>query len=339
MQPTLSKISNPAIQLQQLRIKHSRIDEVLTEVDTLIYPGNQDSILVIGPTGVGKTMLAKHMRDSAIQAAANEMQADAGHIPAVYVEAPSSGEKEFSWRLFFLRILSQLEGDLHLPKVHYGIDTASGRLVKPPGRTNNSLAALRTSVERALKERGTRFLVIDEAAHIIRQSSNQRLCVQLDTLKSLTNACGTQIVLVGSYDLYPLVSLSAQLARRLHVLHFERYRLDSDTDIRAFRACIRSFERTLPDLWEGKLLPHADALQENTLGCIGTLSSVLTRAAMLAQQAGKWSDEILRRALLTEAQHKQILSETLDGEMAINPSLTRTFAEVKPKQFDKRSAA
>ncbi|NHQ84851.1 AAA family ATPase [Iodobacter sp. HSC-16F04] len=339
MQPTLSKISNPAIQLQQLRIKHSRIDEVLTELDTLIYPGNQDSILVIGPTGVGKTMLAKHMRDSAVQAAVNEMQADAGHIPAVYVEAPSSGEKEFSWRLFFQRILAQLEGELNLPKVHYGIDTASGRFVKPRGQSNNSLAALRTSVERALKERGTRFLVIDEAAHIIRQSSNQRLCVQLDTLKSLTNACGTQIVLVGSYDLYPLVSLSAQLARRLHVLHFERYRLDSDTDIRAFRACIRSFERTLPDLWEGKLLLHADALQENTLGCIGTLSSVLTRAAMLAQQAGKWSDEVLRRALLTDAQHKQILSETLDGEMAINPSLTRTFAEEKPKQFGKRSAA
>jgi hypothetical protein len=261
-----------------------------------------------------------------------------GIYTAVYVEAPASGEKEFSWRLFFQRILAQLDGELDLPKVAYGIEPESGRMRKPRGQPN-TLAALRTAVEKALKERSTRFLVVDEAAHIIRQSSNQRLCVQLDTLKSLTNACGTQIVLVGSYDLYPLVSLSAQLARRLHVLHFERYRLDSDTDIRAFRACIRSFERTLPDLWEGKLLPHADALQENTLGCIGTLSSVLTRAAMLAQQAGKWSDEVLRRALLTEAQHKQILSETLDGEMAINPSLTRTFAEEKPKQFGKRSAA
>lgn len=338
MQPTISKINNIAVPLQQLRIKHSRIDEVLAELESLIYPGNKDSILVIGPTGVGKTMLAKHMCDSAFQAAADEMQLDAGYIPAVYVEAPASGEKEFSWRLLFQRILAQLDGGLDLPKVAYGIEPKSGRMLKPRGQPN-TLAGLRTAVVSALKKRGTHFLVIDEAAHIIRQTSNDRLQVQFDTLKSIANESGTQMVYVGSYDSYPLVSLAAPLSRRTHVLHFDRYRKDSESDIRAFRACIRSFERTLPDLWDGKLLPHADALQENTVGCVGTLSSILTRAAVLAQHAGKWSDDVLRRALLTEAQHKQILSETLDGEIAINPSLTRTLAEAKPKQLGKRSVA
>jgi len=93
----------------------------------------------------------------------------------------------------------------------------------------NSLAALRSAVGRGLSERETGFLVIDEAAHIIRQTRGTgKLEIQLDTLKSLANEgkTKTQMVLIGSYDLYRLMSLSGQLARRTHVLHFERYRDD-----------------------------------------------------------------------------------------------------------------
>lgn len=322
----LSTVAASAENLLSLRIKHTRIAQVMNELNTLIYPGSQDSILLVcGPSGVGKSTLARHMVDAALQDAAGQMEADAGLIPAVYVEAPASGESDFSWRLFYQRILAQLEGDLHVPRAAFGIDTETGRLVRPRGASGNSLAALRTAVERSLRARGTRFLVIDEAAHIIRQTRRNRLEIQLDTLKSLANECGTQMVLVGSYDLYQLVSLSGQLARRTHVLHFERYRQDQDTDLRAFRACVQKFQDRLPELWGQQLLPHADALQDNTLGCIGTLSAVLTRAAVLAQQAGGWSLDALRRALLTEAQRKQILEEILEGEAAINPSLTRTM--------------
>lgn len=214
-----------------------------------------------------------------MEIAMHEMAADPGLIPAVYVEAPASGENDFSWRLLYQRILARLEGELGAPKAAFGIDAATGKLVRPHGAAGNSLAALRTAVERALRARGTRVLVIDEAAHIIRQTRRNRLEIQLDTLKSLANECGVQIVLVGAYDLYQLVSLSGQLARRTHVLHFERYREDQESDLRAFRACVLKFQDALPNLWGKELLQHAAALHENTLGCIGTLSAILARAS------------------------------------------------------------
>lgn len=342
--PTLSLSSLPDSpeKLHELRIKHTRIGQIMGELETLIYPESQDSILLVcGPSGVGKSTLARHMVDQTLKNTSAQMDSDAGLIPAVYVEAPSSGENDFSWRLFYQRILHQLEGELSMPKADYGIDASTGRMIRPRGASGNSLAALRTAVERGLRARGTRFLVIDEAAHIIRQTRRNRLEIQLDTLKSLANECGTQMILVGSYDLYQLVSLSGQLARRTHVLHFERYRQDNEADLRAFQACVKKFQDALPHLWGQQLEQHTAALLENTLGCVGTLSAVLTRAAMLAQQDKRWTVDALRRALLTEAQRKQILEEIIDGESAINPGLTRTMprAQNRPVGRQARSVA
>ena len=314
---TLIAIPESPRRLSEMRIRHPRVMLLKDELSTLIYEGSQDSILLVcGPTGVGKTTLAEIMVESAIKESESLMNIDAGIIPAIYVEAPSSGETEFSWRLFYHRILAQLEGSFSMPKTAYRVDATTNQMVKPGGASSNTLSALRLAVGRAMRERKTKFLVIDEAAHIIRQTRQMQR--QLDTLKSLANECEAQIILIGSYDLYQLVSLSAQLARRTHVLHFERYRQDRPEDENAFHACVKKFQSQLQNLWGEQLMPHANALQDNVLGCIGTLNTVLTRAAMLAGKDGKWSVEALRRALLTNAQRDRILSEILEGETAIN---------------------
>lgn len=329
---TLIAIPESPTRLSQMRIRHPRVMDMKDELSTLIYEGSQDSILLVcGPTGVGKTTLAEIMVESAIQESKSLMDRDAGIIPAIYVEAPSSGETEFSWRLFYHRILAELEGSFSMPKTAYGVDITTNQMVKPGGSSRNTLSALRLAVGRAMRERKVQFLVIDEAAHIIRQTRQMQR--QLDTLKSIANECEAQILLIGSYDLYQLVSLSGQLARRTHVLHFERYRQDRPEDENAFHACVKKFQSQLPNLWGEQLMRHAYALQENVLGCVGTLNTVLTRAAVLAGKDGKWSVEALRRAFLTDAQRDRILTEILEGETAINPGLTR-----KMKQFPQKAS-
>ncbi len=316
--------------LRNLKIKHTRIAHLMSDLHTLVYPGSQDSLLLVcGPTGVGKSTLAHYVVETSLQSNEEQMSVNAGLIPAVYIEAPSSGENEFSWRLFYSKILTQLDPEFmhQMPRASFGIDIESGRMVRPRTSSGQSLASLRTAVERGLRARGTQLLVIDEAAHIIRQTSARRLEIQLDTLKSLANACGAQILLIGAYDLYQLMSLSGQLSRRTHVLHFERYRQDRPEDERAFLSCIRKFQSALPHLWGDNLLAHAEALHENTVGCVGTLSAILMRTARLIEnkEGGSWSVDALRHSLLTDAQHKSILGETLDGEITVIPGLLRNL--------------
>ncbi|SPB14785.1 ATPase AAA [Caballeronia novacaledonica] len=328
-----SQVNSQVEVLAAKRIKHTRVSKVMTELDTLIYPSSQDSILLVcGPSGAGKTTLARHMVHNALKQARSQLETQRGIIPAIYTEAPSSGENDFSWRLFYQRVLAQLDDDADSPKLVYGIDQETGRMNQARAlNRGTTLAALRTAVERGLRARQVQFLVIDEAAHIIRQTRGEkRLEIQLDTLKSLANLCGTQMVLIGSYDLYKLVSLSGQLARRTHVVHFERYRQDQPEDALAFERCVSGFEKTLPELWGGgQLKRHSKALHENTLGCIGTLSSVLVRAARLASTTKAWTTSSLERAFLTTAQHNRILEEILDGEAGIGPNLMCSVGELE----------
>lgn len=290
-----------------------------------------DLILVCGPTGVGKTTLGHFVVEDELKRQAGEMKNNPGFMPAIRVEAPASGEREFSWRLFFQRILHALEGELDAPRTAYGIDPKTGMVVRPRGNNTNLLSGLRTAIERSLRNRGTLHIVVDEAAHIFRQCPPGRLEQQLDTLKSLSNEYGVQWVLLGSYDLFDLMSLSGQLARRTHVIHFSRYRFDLEADVRCFNSCLRQLAKGMPALQTVDVVRYAEAFHQTTLGCVGTLRAVLMRLDRLVASKG-WSEEALCTALLTEAQVTQITREVLEGEERIAPGLHRNSLALQAGQ-------
>ncbi len=314
--------SIPDDPLEELRIRHTRLSNLMSDLACLL--GSKGDILaILGPTGVGKSVLNEYLVKTALKDAAEEMQANPALLPAILIEAESSGEEKFSWRSFYQDILEQLGEDITMPRQNYDIDPVTGRLVRARYTNTNTLSGLRKAVVKALKARKVQFLVIEEAAHIFSQCSARKLLIQLNTLKSLSNTSGAQLVLAGSYDLYELVSLSGQLARRIQVIHFSRYREDVDADVRAYRACLQQCQAVHKGLWGNSLMEHADVLMENTIGCIGTLTSVLKHAVKFAASRGGWSLDVLEAALLTEDQREKILLEVLEGERRIEPGITR----------------
>ena len=320
---------------QGTRIRHPRIAGTIEECQLMLTASSSaDLILVCGPTGVGKSTLGHFLVEEALKQKAGEMAKNPGLMPAIRVEAPASGEKEFSWRLFYQRILHELEGELDAPRTAYGVDPETGKVVRPRGNNTNRLSGIRTAVERSLRNRGTHFIVVDEAAHIINQCQPARLAQQLDTLKSLSNEYGVQWVLLGSYDLFDLMSLSGQLARRTHVVHFSRYRHDQDADVRRFNGCLKQLTKDMPALQNLDLVRYAEAFHQTTLGCIGTLRTVLMRLDRLVAKKG-WSEDALCTALLTEAQVTQITREVLEGEERIAPGLHRISLSVDTPRTQK----
>ncbi len=322
--------SNPSSVPPGQRIRHPRIAGVIDESRLMLNAGvNANLLTICGPTGVGKSTLGDFLVEAELRDQSALLESNPGLIPAIRVEAPSSGEREFSWRLFYQRILAALEGELDAPRTAYGVDAITGKVVRPLGSQTNRLSGLRTAVERSLRHRGTRFIVVDEAAHMMRQCHPTRVEQQLDTLKSLSNEYGVQWVLLGSYDLFELVSLSGQLARRTHVLHFSRYREDDEFDVAAFRTCVKKLGEWMPALRDIDLLKYAPVFHRTTLGCVGTLRTVLTRLDLLVAKKG-WSEETLRTALLTNAQITQILREIEEGEERIAPGLERALVAWAP---------
>jgi energy-coupling factor transporter ATP-binding protein EcfA2 len=277
-------------------------------------------ILVLGPTGVGKTTLRAKIEQLLVSELLPTLQDDRGRIPVVSVEcvAPESGS--FNWRDHFRRMLIQMDE----PLVDYKIDPQA------PVRVGNSSVRFMPSsravgaeyhhaVERALSFRRPIAVLVDEAQHLARMGSGRRLSDQLDVIKSLANRTKTVHVLIGTYELLAFRNLSAQLSRRCIDIHFPRYRAESASDLKAFRSIVKSFEHQLPLDRAPDLLSDWQYLYERSIGCVGILKDWLTRA--LASAARRKADSLNLKDLelhaLSVAQCDKMLSESIEGERAL----------------------
>jgi energy-coupling factor transporter ATP-binding protein EcfA2 len=159
-------------------------------------------ILLLGPTGVGKTTLRAKIEQMLVTEMLPELKADPGRLPVVSVEcvAPESGT--FSWRDQFRRLLLQMDE----PLIDYKMNPEApvrigGKVMRfmPSAKAGGS--EYHYAVEKALRFRRPVAVLIDEAQHLARVGSGRRLADQLDVIKSIANLTGTLHVLLGTYEL------------------------------------------------------------------------------------------------------------------------------------------
>jgi hypothetical protein len=277
-------------------------------------------ILVLGPTGVGKTTLRAKIEQLLAAEMLSTLEVDPGRLPVVSVEciAPESGS--FGWRGHFRRLLLQMEEPLVDYKINRPVPVRKGEKIARFMPSEKAVGAeYQLAVERALAFRRPVAVLIDEAQHLARMGSGRRLSDQLDVIKSLANRTKTVHVLVGTYELLAFRNLSGQLSRRSVDIHFPRYRADAAEDRKAFRTILKSFEQQLPLTEPPDLVNEWEYLYERSIGCVGVLKDWLVRALVSASRrnASALTRGDLQAHALSVAQCAKMLSEAVEGESSL----------------------
>lgn len=274
-------------------------------------------ILVMGPTGVGKTTLARKVEQLLISEQLEDMRTDHGRMPAISVEAIAPESGNFNMRDFFRRLLLQGAEPLVDRKLKGQAVEEEGTPARPfiPGLRTTGLE-YQYAVEQFLRYRRPAAVLIDDAQHLAIMASGRKLSVQLDVMKSIANLGLTIQVLFGTYGLLPFRNLSDQLSRRSMDIHLQRYRADDPEHWKIFLNVLRAFACQLPLQEPLDLVRHADYLYERSIGLVGVVKDWLMRTLAAVLEGGKTTLTLrdLERHALTVGQCKKILSEAVAGE-------------------------
>ena len=136
-------------------IAHPRLKAVSAALWRAIQePAGRALILVIGPTGVGKTTLRLRMEQELQQRFLAAGASEPGRIPVVGLEAVAPDSGNFSWKEYYRRALRALEEPLIDHKIDYATPhmfrNHAGEFTVPP-RVGNP--ELRQAMEQALRHR------------------------------------------------------------------------------------------------------------------------------------------------------------------------------------------
>ncbi len=338
-------ISDKIAYFENYKVNHPKLKEVEDLVMRSIRkPDGASLIFVYGPTGVGKTTLRLKIEKQLIEEALPKLQEDKGKIPVVGVEAVAPESGNFNWKDYFTRALIALEEPLieHKINIDYNMpeirrNSEGGILIKQ----STSAAKLRQALEKALFHRRPDIFFVDEAQHLSKMSSGQKLQNQLDCLKSLANMSGVIHGLFGTYELLIFRNLSAQLSRRSIDIHFPRYQANNAQDLKAFKSVLLTFQRHLPLEQEPDLVSQWDYFYERSLGCVGILKDWLTRTLrdVLEEEGKTITQKHLKRRAWSVAQCTRMLQEIEEGEQQLEEteedvSLLRKSLGIDPETIE-----
>lgn len=321
-------------------VKHEHLDEAVEEIVSLAAPiGEGTMIVLIGPAGVGKTVLGCLVRDRINRDFFAANPDDVHTIPAVRVKAWGSEKKSFDWKDFYEWLLRALQAPLvekSLPEVIRDAGGLPLRLPQLDCRSKPSMSTFRGRVLTAIPLREPVIIVVDEASNVLFSESIVKLKKQGDTLRSLIDDSETSMLLCGAYELFELVVLSGQLARRGEVVHFKAY---TQSETKGFAKLLTAMQEFMPVRGGVDLTPYSKLLHEQSLGCAGLLKKILMKALKLHLMQGKEIDEaLILQCLFRPAQLRRLRRELFDGyrlvEEVQHPDYDRALVEEDEDEYE-----
>lgn len=285
-------------------------------------------ILVLGPTGVGKTTLRRNIEQLLTSELMPELRSDPSRLPFVSASVSASLSGTFNWRHHFARMLREMNEPLVEDKLPVKRLEQRSEHLRSMADRQVSAYELQHAVEQAIRYRRPAAVFLDEAQHFGKIASGRRLSDQLDVIKSVANLTNTVHVLIGTYELLAFRNLSGQLSRRSLDVHFSRYSCENPDDVAAFKNVLRTFEKQMSPLDGFTLLDCWELMYERSIGCVGILKEWLMRALTIAfgNQKGMLAKKYLEQTALSASQCEKILAEAKDGEARLSegdPSSSR----------------
>lgn len=306
------------------RMPHRYYLVTRAEVEAACWAALAGEIVVLtGPPRVGKTKCVRE----AVQLALGSMQAPIGAQLLVQVEAGNDGTSgEFSTKAFMVACLKAVNHPIYGgPSEEDPLGERYAALIQ-----RTSEATLHEAFERALKLKGTLYLVIDEVQHVryVRGGPSAAARI-LNSWKCLASRTGVKLILIGTYEILDLLALAPHLIGRQQCINFPRYREDSAEDRNEWARVLKAYSALLRFEGDGDLTQWYDLLFSTCLGRVGALFRLL-RSALSHARVHK--QEVLRyEAILSgtavESQLDAVRLEVLAGEELLHrkPAGTRPF--------------
>jgi GTPase SAR1 family protein len=257
----------------ELVIHHPIFEDVVDDVLRVVQYGRKDSIIsVLGPTGVGKTTLIRHLLSYLVERQKSGWRKDM--MPPLAVEAPE-GKKEFPWAVFLSNILIAL-GEVQTSNKIDVNEIIKSRQAgeKTPSRRSPSIANLEGMLKTRIRSLRPVCIFIDEAQNIVAGFSDSEIKSNMNRLKYWANQLETKIITFGTHEAKPLLAINEQLGRRVKPIYFPRYQWDSN-ETEYFSQFYKALIIELDIAIDIKVRDDFTYIYNHSLGCPGILSGWL----------------------------------------------------------------